>query len=157
MPIEQGQWNSIFPSLTNVTGFLIKRSVRLKSNLKNSYYPLVLAPEILRQAFLFKTMSKCISRGGKPSWCCSWKMDQNLFSHQQFFPGQWMNQNVRTYSSLTPWEKQILKKKVFKLCFPLLLPSKWKDLRLVYLPLKQFKWLPQTGLIYKSRLHSICL
>ena len=60
-------------------------------------------------------------------------------------------------SSLNPWEKQILKKKLFKLRFPLLLPSKLKDLHLVYLPLKQFKWLPQTGLIYKSRLHSMCL
>ena len=106
-------------------------------------------------AVLIQSISRWISHGGKPSWCCSKKWTRT-HPPQWFFSGQWVNQNVQPYNSLNPWEKQILKKKkVFKWYFLYSLPSKWKDLHLLYLPLKRFKWLPRTGFIAELRLHII--
>ena len=154
-PQWTGPAEHIFPSLTTGAGFLTEEARQTEVTPKKLLLVHSSCTWNFMVAVLIQSMSRWISHGGKPSWCCSKKWTRT-HPPQWFFSGQWVNQDVQPYNSLNPWEKQILKKKkVFKWYFLYSLPSKWKDLHLLYLPLKQFKWLPWTGFIAELRLHII--
>ena len=109
-PQWTGPAEHIFPSLTTGAGFLTEEARQTEVTPKKLLLVHSSCTWNFMVAVLIQSMSRWISHGGKPSWCCSKKWTRT-HPPQWFFSGQWVNQDVQPYNSLNPWEKQILKKK----------------------------------------------